>query len=126
MPAIRQIQRRGLSPKTLATSVGLADQTEVGQIHLPTVSNTINSEPTNIDNQSTTSGRALPRTAAPGCVLWRANTKLEPGNHCNQVGKLLVGRVVGGNLSSNFYLLFFNNLWEKLAERVGFEPTKGY
>jgi hypothetical protein len=90
--------------------VGLADNAAGGQIHLPTVSNTINSEPTNIDNQLTTSGRALPRTAAPACVLWRANAELEPGNNCIKVGKLPVGRLVGRNLPSTFYLLFFNCL----------------
>lgn len=110
MPAIRQAQRWGWCPKTITTSVGLVGQTAGGQIHSPTVNNTINSEPTNIDNRSTTTGRALPRTAASGCVLWRANAELEPGNRCNQVGKLLVGRDVGRNLSANFYLLFVNGL----------------
>ena len=52
MPAIRQVQRRGWCPKTITTSVGFADQAAGGQIHLPTVSNTINSEPTNIDGQT--------------------------------------------------------------------------
>jgi len=79
---------------------GLADNAASGQIHLPNANNTTNSEPTNIE----------PRTAAPGCVLWRANAELEPGNNCIQVGKLPVGWVVGRNLSSNFYLLFINKL----------------
>ena len=125
--AIRQFQRRDLCPTTIATSVGLSRSSCGRQIHQPLVICTRNSEPTNTDNQSTTSGRALPRTAAPGCVLWRANTKLEPGNHCIPFGKLLVGRVVDCNLSSNFYFLFFNRLQWNLAERVGFEPTEqGY
>ena len=59
-------------------------------------------------------------------MLWRANAELEPGIKCNQVGKLPVGRLVGRNLPSTFYLLFFNGLGRNLAERVGFEPTKGY
>ena len=45
MPAIRQVQRRGWCPTTTTTSVGFADNAAGGQIHLPIVSNTINSGP---------------------------------------------------------------------------------
>jgi hypothetical protein len=58
MPAIGQIQRRGWCPKTITTSVGLADNAAGGQIHLPTVSNTINSESTNIDRREGSTGAA--------------------------------------------------------------------
>ena len=51
MPAIRQVQRGDWCPKTLTTLVGLADQAAAGQIHSPTVNNTINSESTNIDRK---------------------------------------------------------------------------
>ena len=61
MPAIRQVQGRGWCPKTITTSVGLADKAAGGQIHLPTVSNTINSEPTNIDGQTMKSRMGVAR-----------------------------------------------------------------
>jgi hypothetical protein len=62
MPAIGQIQRRGWCPKTITTSVGLADNAAGGQIHLPTVSNTINSEsPTSTISQRQAVGRCHER-----------------------------------------------------------------
>ena len=40
-PATRQVQKRDWCPMASTTSVGLADNAAGGQIHSPTVSNTI-------------------------------------------------------------------------------------
>ena len=44
----------------------------------------------------------------------------------NQMDGSPVGPGVGSNTSPSNFFLFFSYLWKELAERVGFEPTKGY
>ncbi len=56
-------------PRPLPLRWAYADQTAGGQIHLPTVSNTINSEPTNIDRLDIEAPRELPGFGAPDGAL---------------------------------------------------------
>ena len=73
MPAIRQVQSGAGVPRPLPLRWALAGQTAGGQNHLPTVSNTINSEPTNIDRMCIVILTGPPESCGPEGALLRLN-----------------------------------------------------
>ena len=126
LPAIKQVQRRGWCPTTITTSVGLAGQTAGGQIHLPIMRYTINSEPPTSTDQTLEAPRESPGFGAPGGALLRGALDLDQENTVTKHKKTHGGCTVGRYFLSTDNVTVFNVLWPKLAERVGFEPTKGY
>ena len=97
---------------------GLADNAAGGQIHLPIVSNTINSEPTNIDRPDIGS-------AAGAARIWRSRRRVIARGFRPDVGKTLkastkknVGPAVVRYFRSISNSFFFNWLRVELAERV--------
>jgi len=82
MPAIRQIQRRGWCPTTTTTSVGLQIMLQAVRFTYLIVSNTINSEPTNIDRPDIGS-------AAGAARIWRSRRRAVARGFRPDVGKTL-------------------------------------
>ena len=73
MPEFRQVQSGAGVPRPLPLRWALAGQTAGGQNHLPTVSNTINSEPTNIDRLYIVILTGPPESCGPDGALLRLN-----------------------------------------------------
>ena len=66
------------------------------------------------------------KPAAPGCARIRAKPLLEHGKSCTDSDRAPVDQVVGRTHSPSTFSLFFRYLQRKVAEREGFEPSKGY
>ena len=64
-----------------------------------------------------------PKPAANGCASFRAKPLFEQVRTHNDMAEAPVGQVVGCSPGPSLFYLFFSYLRQKLAERVGFEPT---
>jgi len=73
VPAIRQVQSGAGVPRSFPLRWAFAGQTAGGQNHSPTVSNTINSEPTNIDRLYIGILTGPPESCGPSGALLRLN-----------------------------------------------------
>ncbi len=103
------LSREGIGvPRPFFTSVNPVVQLLEGQRHSP------------IEQSTVISGQ-------PRCRALAAQIKrIQPVDDRYISNTPIVGRPVGCQSTPKPSLFIFNSLGEKLAERVGFEPTKGY
>ena len=105
----------------MTTSVESAARTAVGQTHLPLASAPHNSGPPTSTQQDRP--RMLPKPAVSRCAPSCAKPLFEQVRTHNDMAEAPVGQVVGCSPGPSIFYLFFSCLRQKLAERVGFEPT---